>query len=85
MKYERLTERVGSSFSIDNMLIGKAIIRLAELEDKIEQGTLMEINKPFIKKTKDGLYLICKAAVMVVEDFDTKSEAEAKLKELKGE
>lgn len=63
-------------------LIDKAL-KYDELETKIENGTLMEINKPFIKKTKDGLYLICKAAVIWVEDFDTKAEAKKKLKELK--
>lgn len=46
MKYDRLTERVGKGVSIretssnDNMSIWNAIERLAELEDKIENGTL---------------------------------------------
>lgn len=64
-------------------LIDKAL-KYDELKAKIENGTLMEINKPFIKTTKYGSY-ICKATVIVVEDFDTKAEAEKKLKELKGE
>lgn len=65
--------------------ICKKLNRLCELEDKIENRTLMEMNKPFIKKTKSGLYMICKATVIWVEDFSTKAEAEKKLKELKGE
>jgi hypothetical protein len=87
MKYERLTKRDCFEKGVDLYHDDKVKIyaRLAELEDKIEQGKLMEINKPFIKKTKYGLYMICKATVIVVEDFDTKAEAEAKLKELKGE
>lgn len=47
MKYERLTERLGNGIAVketslnDNMSIWNAIDRLAELEDKIEQGTLV--------------------------------------------
>lgn len=52
MEYERLTERVGKGIAIketstnDNRSIWNAIERLAELEDKIEQGTLKEMNYP---------------------------------------
>ena len=49
MKYKRMTERVGKSIAIretstnDNKSIWNAIERLAELEDKIENGTLVEL------------------------------------------
>ena len=49
MKYKRLTERVGKSICVketstnDNKSIWNAIERLAELEDKIENGTLIEL------------------------------------------
>lgn len=47
--YKRLTERVGKGIAIketstnDNKSIWNAIERLAELEDKIENGTLIEL------------------------------------------
>lgn len=54
MEYKRFTERVGKGISVketstnDNRSIWNAIERLAELEDKIEQGTLIELPKmPF--------------------------------------
>ena len=49
MKYERMTERVGKGICIketstnDNMSIWNAIERLSELEDKIENGMLIEL------------------------------------------
>lgn len=51
MKYERLTERVGKGISIketstnDNKSIWNAIVRLAELEDKIERGELVDVKE----------------------------------------
>lgn len=62
MKYDRLTERVGKGISVketstnDNRSIWNAIERLAELEDKIENGTLKEvkIGKWLLEKTPDG-------------------------------
>lgn len=48
-EYKRLTERVGKGISVkatstnDNKSIWNAIERLAELEDKIENGTLIEL------------------------------------------
>lgn len=50
MKYERFTCRTGKGIAVketsfnDNRSIFNAIERLAELEDKIEQGTLIEFN-----------------------------------------
>jgi hypothetical protein len=49
MEYKRLTERVGKGVAVrgtssnDNRSIWNAIERLAELEDKIENGTLIEL------------------------------------------
>ena len=49
MSYNRITEKVGKSIVIretstnDNKSIWNAIVRLAELEDKIENGTLVEL------------------------------------------
>jgi hypothetical protein len=48
-EYKRLTERVGKGVAIketstnDNKSIWNAIERLAELEDKIEQGKMLEL------------------------------------------
>lgn len=48
-EYKRLTERVGKGVCVketstsDNRSIWNAIKRLAELEDKIENGTLIEL------------------------------------------
>lgn len=84
-EYERLTKKDKDWFEFTEVTDSEIYKRLQELEDKIENRTLMEMNKPFIKKTKSGLYMICKATVIWVEDFSTKAEAEKKLKELKGE
>ncbi len=60
MKYERFTSRVGNGISVketsfnDNKSIFNAIDRLAELEDKIEQGTLIELPC----KVGDTVYLV---------------------------
>lgn len=60
MKYKRLTERAGKGISIketstnDNMSIWNAIERLCELEDKIEQGKMIELPC----KVGDTIYLI---------------------------
>lgn len=45
MKYERLTEIIGSAIKIKakDQHISRAINRLAELEDKIENRTLIEL------------------------------------------
>ena len=59
MEYKRLTERVGKGVAVrgtssnDNRSIWNAIERLAELEDKIENGTLIEF--PRITETVYGL------------------------------
>lgn len=60
MKYERFTERVGKGIAIketstnDNRSIWNAIEHLAELEDKIEQETMIELPC----KVGDTVYVI---------------------------
>jgi hypothetical protein len=77
-----------------------AIDRLAELEDKIEQGTMIEIpTQEFvfhISKSKNGNYVVRKISkyyymsVYACADgimnkwFSTREEAEKRLKELQG-
>ena len=61
------------------------INRLAELEDKIENGTLVELEKPYIKSfalKNSGRYIICKAQEVGISGVLTKAEAKAKLKEM---
>lgn len=84
-EYKRLTDKNRDWFEFTEINDIEIYKRLQELETKIENGTLMEINNPFIKKTKSGLYVICKATVIWVEDFDTEAEAQKKLEELQGE
>ena len=67
--------------------IVKAIDLLAELEDKIEQGTLIDTDKWFIEKEDNHgkvRYLICKYDKwLTISDFcSTREEAEKRLKEL---
>lgn len=61
--------------------------RLAELEDKIENGTLIEI--PCIMQDCYGDWCVCfysdKFKTIDCYKFSTKEKAEAKLRELKGE
>lgn len=57
--------------------------RLALLEDKIENGTLIDTSNIWYEKVKDG-YNLCKLVPikMVIDVADTKAEAEKKIKEL---
>ena len=56
--YKRLTERVGKGICVketstnDNKSIWNAIERLAELEDKIENGTLIFVEKNYENSRK---------------------------------
>lgn len=83
MKYERFTKR-----NWRNDKHTSAYERLAELEDKIEQGTLIDTEAHFIKEDEEWgskhKYLVCKHYVETyIEEFcQTKAEAEVKLKEL---
>ena len=62
--------------------------RLAELEDKIEQGTLIDTEERFIIEDElwgsKNRFLICKHHIeTLIEDFyPTREEAEKRLKEL---
>ncbi len=93
--YKRLTERVGKGIAIketstnDNKSIWNAVERLAEIEDKIEDGTLIEFPR-IIKnvgyyKFWSVEYINKRYGSISVDFFETKTEAEARLKELKGE
>ncbi len=90
MSYKRLTERYvdGQGFNCVRRLTwgGETLHRLAELEDKIENGTLVVVNKPFIvlDYISNGKEYY---AVKIAEERDlainlTKAEAEKKLEEL---
>lgn len=59
MEYERLTEQNGAKFcrkKKESVANWEIVERLAELEDKIEQGTLIEQNQGewLLEKTPDG-------------------------------
>ena len=95
MKYERLTikDKDGhwqvweDDYSHPFEALQTAIDKLAELEDKIENGTLIEI--PCMHKTVFGYYRVTFFSKMFncidSELFFNKAEAEKKLKELQGE
>ena len=89
-EYKRLTERYIDEQGINCVRglawDGEILHRLAELEDKIENGTLVVVNKPFVAfdYISNGKEYY---AVKIAEERDlainlTKAEAEAKLKEL---
>lgn len=57
--YKRLTKRYEDKYVVDpliyiepNSILSKVTNRLAELEDKIENGTLVLLKKPYIVLTK---------------------------------
>ena len=98
MEYERLTERVGKGVAIketstnDNRSIWNAIERLAELEDKIENGTLVELGYHIRKSYRnhdDQRYKIILIDEVQIDkigyDCLTKEQAEKRLKELQNE
>lgn len=90
MKYERITERVGRGVCVketssnDNKSIWNAIERLAELEDKIENGTLVEL--PCIIQNAFGewvLYFYNNYVQQISKvTYSTEEKAKQKLKEL---
>lgn len=94
MKYERLTDSEtaimlkntkGLSWSEDDIETQR-YIRLAELEDKIENGTLVEL--PFMRQRKNGqweIIYIDENGYTSVRAFTNKAEAEKRLEELRGE
>lgn len=103
-EYERLTKRTenngvqfdanGYTHTIypqnENCLrdIDKLAIRLAELEDAIESGELVDIQKWFYEPARkvDGTirYSICKYVKGIYDSCDTARQAELKLQELEG-
>lgn len=87
-EYKRYTKK---DWQKDKHLV-ESYKRLAELEDKIEQGELMFINEPFIRTERlyngDKRFIICQYDTDCFIEygwFDNKKKAEAKLKELRGE
>jgi hypothetical protein len=70
-----------------NCRYGEEIIeRLAELEDKIENGTLVEL--PFMRQRNNGqweIIYIDENGYTSVRAFTNKAEAEKRLEELRGE
>ena len=65
----------------------KIYARLAELEDKIENGKLVDTTNVWYEKAGKHGYKLCKLIPikMTVDLADTKAEAEKKLKELQDE
>jgi hypothetical protein len=95
MGYERLTERRETPLTM-SMWGGssrdlRVYNRLAELEDKIEQGTLIDTEAYFIVEENQWAgkdrFLVCQNAVqLAVCDFcETREEAEKRLKEVQNE
>ena len=92
MEYKRLTERFRNSLMQQDVelmaTVRDGIFRLAELEDKIEKGTLIDTESYFIIQENQwagkNRFLICKNRVQEdVYDFcETREEAEKRLKEL---
>lgn len=99
MKYERVTNLTALSHcccnvecpkQCDKCYFLKIYNRLAELEDKIESGELIDTTEPFIKVDSScGKTWYCVCTYMISEGIHeqcaTMEEAEAKLKELRGE
>lgn len=92
MEYQRLTKRrKDGSVALDfysnskDFTIVELKLRLAELEDKIENGTL--VPKYSIVDCGDT-YCVCTVDtnnLLVIDEYETKSEAEKRLEELKNE
>lgn len=91
MSYERLTKYDGfdRKYHVHHISFQDLVDRLAELEDKIEHGDLIDPNGYYIENGSKFMssfpYLICKPFIQAtICDFcDNYDEAEAKLKELK--
>ena len=101
MNYKRLTEKVKDCFQYDlkdfKHKIGEfgdydaffaysmAVKRLGEIEDKIENGTL--VPKYSIVDCGDT-YCVCTVntnKLFVIDEYETKSEAEKRLEEIRNE
>lgn len=97
-EYKRLTERdeygnadiigVDSSnwqFNLtfeELVKVTKALNRLADLEDKIKNGTLVEFNKPFYSNQFNAWCIYLKDGDYIKSLCLTQEQAEAKLEEL---
>ena len=92
MEYQRLTKRrKDGSVALDfysnskDFTIVELKLRLAELEDKIENGTLVP---KYSIVDCGGTYCVCTVDtdnLLVIDEYDTKEEAKEKLEELKNE
>ena len=92
MEYQRLTKRrKDGSVALDfysnskDFTIFELKLRLAELEDKIENGTLVP---KYSIVDCGGTYCVCTVDtdnLLVIDEYDTKEEAKEKLEELKNE
>lgn len=88
-QYKRLTDKDGATRAISqwagtlNEL--KIYRRLAELEDKIENGTLV----PKYSVVKSGnTYCACMvdtSKLLVIDEYETKAEAEKRLNDILGD
>lgn len=91
MSYERLTKYDGfdRKYHVHQISFQDLVDRLAELEDKIKRGELIDTTEPFIQvdNTYSGKtwYCVCTPMISAVihEQCASLEEAEAKLKELK--
>ena len=90
MEYQRLTKRrKDGSVALDfysnskDFTIVELKLRLAELEDKIENGTLVP---KYSIVDCGGTYCVCTVDtdnLLVIDEYDTEAEAEKRLKEIK--
>lgn len=90
MEYQRLTKRrKDGSVALDfysnskDFTIVELKLRLAELEDKIENGTLVP---KYSIVDCGGTYCVCTVDtdnLLVIDEYDTKEEAKEKLEELR--
>lgn len=90
MEYQRLTKRrKDGSVALDfysnskDFTIVELKLRLAELEDKIENGTLVP---KYSIVDCGGTYCVCTVDtdnLLVIDEYDTEKEAKEKLEELK--
>ena len=90
MEYQRLTKRrkdgsvaLGFYSNSKDFAILELKLRLAELEDKIENGTLVP---KYSIVDCGGTYCVCTVDtdnLLVIGEYDTEEEAKEKLEELK--
>ena len=89
--YTRYTSKDGATLTMSQWGGSPAELelyrKLAELEDKIENGTLVELPRMFQDLGKLGWYVewLDETGVAIHCHFPRKNEAEAKMRELKGE